>query len=159
MTIPAMELGDETPTALYRLYNSKGKLLYVGITGNIKTRFATHAESKPWWPEVSRRTVEWHLTRDSAAEAEVKAIKRERPLYNIRDARSPHRELSAKVTGKSVFDLVMLEMPPTSLRLALLELIGIPTGEALSVLGVGPTHCSRVIGGRKKPPSKTRRAA
>src|ERR1700722_11972509 len=100
MTIPAMELGDETPTALYRLYDAKGNLLYVGITGNIKARFAMHAESKSWWPEVARKTVQWHLARDIAAEAEVKAIKLERPLHNIRDTKGPYLELKNKVPGE-----------------------------------------------------------
>jgi predicted GIY-YIG superfamily endonuclease len=149
MTLLAMELGDETPTALYRLYNAMGKLLYVGITGNIKARFAQHAETKPWWPEVARKTVEWHLTRESAAEAEVKAIGLERPIHNIRDAKSARRELkNVKVTGAAVFDLALAKMPPMTLRLRLLELAGFSPHEALDVLGVDPSRRHRVLAGR-----------
>ena len=45
-------------------------------------------------------------------------------------------------------DLIALaeaDIPPQSLRLALYELAGMPTSEALAKLGVGPTHKRRVV--------------
>jgi predicted GIY-YIG superfamily endonuclease len=81
-----MEVGDETPTALYRFLDASDSLLYVGITNNIKGRFASHAADKPWWPDVARKTVEWHPTRSDAANAEWQAIRREAPRYNIQGA-------------------------------------------------------------------------
>ena len=47
-TLPAMEVGDETPTALYRFFDTAGALLYVGITDAVKRRFAEHSAQKPW---------------------------------------------------------------------------------------------------------------
>lgn len=50
-------------------------------------------------------------------------------------------------------DLIALaeaDIPPQSLRLALYELAGMPTGEALARLGVGPTHKRRVVGPLRK---------
>jgi hypothetical protein len=44
-----------------------------------------------------------------------------------------------------LIELAEADIPPQSLRLALLELAGVPTGEALAKLGVGPTHRRRVI--------------
>lgn len=44
--------------------------------------------------------------------------------------------------------LAMTEMPPTSLRLAMLEMAGLGTREALDMLGVRREHRSRVIAGR-----------
>lgn len=41
--------------------------------------------------------------------------------------------------------LALADLPPQSLRLALLELAGMPTGEALAKLGIGPTHKGRAI--------------
>lgn len=41
--------------------------------------------------------------------------------------------------------LALADLPPQSLRLALLELGGMPTGEALAKLGIGPTHKRRAI--------------
>jgi hypothetical protein len=42
-------------------------------------------------------------------------------------------------------ELALADVPPQSLRLALLELAGMPTAEALAKLGVGPTHRRRVV--------------
>lgn len=44
-----------------------------------------------------------------------------------------------------VIDLALADLPPQSLRLGLLELAGLTTGEALRRLGIGPTHKRRVI--------------
>jgi hypothetical protein len=41
--------------------------------------------------------------------------------------------------------LALADLPPQSLRLGLLEMAGMPTGEALAALGIGPTHKRRVI--------------
>ena len=148
-----MEIGDEAPTTLYRLYDAADALLYVGITGNLEVRFATHASLKPWWPEVGRRTVELYATRTSAAEAELEAIGLERPLHNVQGQASglfgiDPGDLPDGADGQTILGLVMLDMPPTSLRLALLELIGIPTPAALDMLGVDRTSRYRVINRR-----------
>ncbi|MFD3762092.1 GIY-YIG nuclease family protein [Streptomyces sp. NPDC058622] len=37
------------PTAVYRLYDAEERLLYVGITMNVKQRFADHQRLKFWW--------------------------------------------------------------------------------------------------------------
>jgi hypothetical protein len=42
-------------TALYRLYDETGQLLYVGITTYPPKRFVEHERDKPWWPQVARR--------------------------------------------------------------------------------------------------------
>ncbi|MFI1728220.1 GIY-YIG nuclease family protein [Streptomyces acidicola] len=80
-------------TALYRLYDAEGVLLYVGITNMPNVRFATH-RSKPWWKQVLRKEIEWFDTRQPAAEAEVLAIRNEQPLYNVTNSpwRSPAAE-------------------------------------------------------------------
>jgi excinuclease UvrABC nuclease subunit len=70
-------------TAVYRLYDRRRRLLYVGITNSLKHRFAQHASDKPWWREVSSRTVRWHGTRREALEAEWRAIKTEAPIHNV----------------------------------------------------------------------------
>lgn len=97
----AMELSDEIPTALYRLFDSAGVLLYVGISDNLKVRFADHAASKPWWPDVARRTIELHTVRSAAEAAEDAAIKAEHPVHNLAGVPSDQR-----------FPKVRPEMPP-----------------------------------------------
>lgn len=70
-------------TAVYRLYNSKGALLYVGVARNPAERMKFHQQFKKWWAEVSRTTEEWFDNRALALGAEAVAIRDESPLYNI----------------------------------------------------------------------------
>lgn len=86
------------PTALYRLYDQAGSLLYVGITCNLDERFKDHRndKKKPWWPQVADKTVRWYDNRDAAEEAERYAIAMEDPLHNVvwagPDARLTYQE-------------------------------------------------------------------
>lgn len=82
-----------TRTALYRFFNADGVLLYVGITENTATRWASHKATKEWWPAVVHKEVEWHGSREVAEEAERQALGTEEPLYNVRDVpgRAPAR--------------------------------------------------------------------
>lgn len=78
-------------TALYRLLAANGRLLYVGIAGNPDSRWGQHSTNQPWWNNVADRKVEWFPNRAAAAEAEVKAIKEERPLHNKQHANPVQR--------------------------------------------------------------------
>lgn len=101
---PAVEI-TEAPTALYRLFDGDGVLLYVGITDGVKARFAQHAATKPWWPEVARKTVEWHPTREAAAVAEAQAIRAENPARNVQghpEAQSRTRRNSRRYVAAPV---------------------------------------------------------
>ncbi|MFP8944750.1 GIY-YIG nuclease family protein [Streptomyces fenghuangensis] len=75
-------------TALYRLYDSGGALLYVGITNMPQVRFAAHA-MKPWWKRVAHKDIVWFDERQQAEQAETLAIRAERPACNV--AKSPWR--------------------------------------------------------------------
>lgn len=70
------------PTALYRLYDADGALLYVGITCDLDQRWKAHAR-KPWWPQVADKQVQWYDNRAQAGKAEVHAIVTEEPRHNI----------------------------------------------------------------------------
>ena len=70
-------------TALYRLFDLEGRLLYVGIAFDPEARWLAHAAEKAWWSEVAETRVQWLQSRTDALIAEVVAIKAERPLYNI----------------------------------------------------------------------------
>ncbi|MGW2256099.1 GIY-YIG nuclease family protein [Kitasatospora sp. NPDC001660] len=71
-----------TRTALYRLYDAGGQLLYVGITTRPRYRWTEHARDKQWWPQVVNKTIEWHEDRSQALAAESAAIAEERPIHN-----------------------------------------------------------------------------
>jgi predicted GIY-YIG superfamily endonuclease len=148
-----MEIGDESPTALYRLYAASGDLLYIGISNNLKVRFAEHAADKHWWPEVARKTAEWHATWEGADEAETLAIRAEKPIHNKRKNPSYRvRQRSVPgametVSGSAVAELVLSDLHPTPMRLALLQLAGMSTRDALDAMGVSRTNRYRVLAG------------
>jgi len=75
---------DDTPvrTALYRLHDAGGCLLYIGIANDPERRWLEHAASKGWWSQVDRQDVQWWPSRPEAEAAETAAIRAERPLHN-----------------------------------------------------------------------------
>ncbi|MFD0405565.1 GntR family transcriptional regulator [Kitasatospora sp. NPDC127116] len=79
-------------TALYRLRDSRGHLLYVGITSSPENRWLSHEQTKSWWPNVVSRDLTWFDDRESAAAAEVAAIKTELPRFNHSHKPSPLHE-------------------------------------------------------------------
>lgn len=72
-----------SPTTLYRLFDSEGALLYVGVAGNPGRRWEQHAGEKPWWGLVARTTLQHFEHRQDALVAELEAIRNEDPIYNI----------------------------------------------------------------------------
>jgi hypothetical protein len=83
--------GIDVPTALYRLFNAATVLIYVGISDSLKVRMRNHADTKPWWPEVASKTIEWYPTWGEAKDAETAAIAEERPLYNLAEVAAEMR--------------------------------------------------------------------
>jgi predicted GIY-YIG superfamily endonuclease len=73
---------EQRSTAIYRLFDSEGQLLYVGISDRPEVRWAEHALDKNWWHLVARKSVEWLSTRSAALAAEAEATKNERPVFN-----------------------------------------------------------------------------
>lgn len=90
-------------TALYRLFNAAGTLLYIGISVNPDVRWRVHAREKSWWAEVSERTVEWFETRKAAEAAEVAAVAAELPGYNVEHSLTRRRG-DAKDEYRSPYD-------------------------------------------------------
>lgn len=76
-----------TVTALYRFFNNAGALLYIGISNTVPKRLGQHEGAKTWYHEVVRITVEHHPDRPTALAFEERAIKAERPKYNIQHNR------------------------------------------------------------------------
>lgn len=75
--------------AVYRCYADGGQLLYIGETGELGTRLASHAQ-KLWFTQVRGITLEWYADELDALNAERRAIHVEHPKYNI-----VHRHSSA----------------------------------------------------------------
>lgn len=74
---------EKGPTALYRLLNDGGLLLYVGISIDPERRFGEHRKVHDWWPLVARRDVKWLPFGGLEAErAERAAIGVGQPAFN-----------------------------------------------------------------------------
>jgi hypothetical protein len=68
---------------MYRLFDSEGELLYIGISYSAIARFAQHRADKSWIDEVARIDIETHYCpRRDMLEREREAIANEKPRYN-----------------------------------------------------------------------------
>lgn len=73
--------------ALYKHFDKKGVLLYVGVTKNPKKRNYTHLSSSFWCRHIDHiKIVEWYPDFASAHIAEKEAIRTELPIFNSRYA-------------------------------------------------------------------------
>jgi predicted GIY-YIG superfamily endonuclease len=75
--------------ALYRFYDARETLLYVGITSDPWRRWREHVREKSWYPQVKHQSVTWYDTERQARKAEDRAIRKERPQFNIAGALRP----------------------------------------------------------------------
>jgi hypothetical protein len=82
-------INRRAPTTLYRFFDGAGRLLYVGISGELPKRLTTHNRRQPWWRKVARSTYEHFETREAAREAERKAIRGDHPRFNRADVVPP----------------------------------------------------------------------
>lgn len=82
-------------TAVYRIFDTTGALLYVGMSVSPETRFADHRTCKRWMREEAHRyEIAWYATRVEADAEEKRAIREERPRYN-----SVHRVRAQRQAG------------------------------------------------------------
>ena len=71
------------PCHLYHLYDASGRLLYVGMTGDVDARMEQHAKAQTWWPLVDHRWVVTYPSRSACAAAEALTIHLLRPTHNL----------------------------------------------------------------------------
>lgn len=80
---PAPPPPERRPTtALYRHFDSAGRLLYVGVSLMALYRTIQHRKGAPWFADVATITIKQFPTRKAALAAEQRAIRNERPLHN-----------------------------------------------------------------------------
>lgn len=131
-------------TALYRLFDTDGSLLYVGITNDPEVRWKAHSYKKPWWPEVVEKAVLWFDDRMAAATAEARAIRLETPRWNIAqpDEADPfHGGGGTKKGGRPATGqtpVVAVRIPPD--LVAELKLIAQEEGRSVSSLLIEAMH-------------------
>jgi len=110
--------------AVYRIYGADDCLLYVGMTGDLRKRFADHA-SQRWFLLAETIRVEWFATEATAREAERRAIRSEHPRRNIMDRKereertspeSPHLRLVPPQGTVTLTEAVALDIVDCTLH-------------------------------------------
>ena len=74
---------------VYRFRDEMERLLYVGVTVSPRGRWQSHKKRAEWWSLVRSVSIETHPHERAALDAEVVAIKAERPIYNRRSSTAP----------------------------------------------------------------------
>ena len=78
-----------TRTVVYRHYDAEGRLLYVGAARSFGNRTQTHLREAEWVSQSVRAEAVFYPTREEALDAEMAAIRSEKPIYNaVRNGRS-----------------------------------------------------------------------
>lgn len=76
-------------TQLYRHFDEKGRLLYVGISLSAVKRLSQHSDKATWFFDIAKVTIESFPTREAALAAEKLAIRTERPVHNVAHVAKP----------------------------------------------------------------------
>lgn len=69
--------------SLYRHFDADGVLLYVGISINAINRLGQHKTNSEWFGKIHRVEIIKFETDDLVRNAEIYAIKTEKPLHNV----------------------------------------------------------------------------
>ena len=85
---------------LYRHFDKKGTLLYVGITNNIAKRIIDHKKDSDWFENVANITIQHFKHREDAIEVEKKTIIKEKPLHNICHANNKRGNRNVSTTRR-----------------------------------------------------------
>jgi hypothetical protein len=70
---------------LYRYFDASGALLYIGITFNPVVRDREHGLYSPWHKMAVSTLLEAYPDRNAAIKAEIIAIAKEKPAFNIHE--------------------------------------------------------------------------
>jgi excinuclease UvrABC nuclease subunit len=89
---------------LYRFYDAENSLLYVGITKFFEPRLKQHYKNAEWFFETAYVRLEHYQTRQEVELAETRAIKTERPKYNIAKSLDKEVALDALATLRETRD-------------------------------------------------------
>ncbi|TDC26882.1 DNA-binding protein [Micromonospora sp. 15K316] len=111
----------------------------------LELRFTKHSKEKPWWPQVTTIKIEHYATADAAAEAEKKAIKAERPLWNVAHTDKP-RQPRPHVTARVVQGDTFVGVGEAA------RLLGVSEGTVRNMADEGELRARRLSAGRRTGP-------
>ena len=68
--------------AVYRAYDHRGNLVYVGVAEDWGRRWYQHSRKKRFFPFVRELHIDWFSTREEALAHEAKLIGEHQPIFN-----------------------------------------------------------------------------
>lgn len=109
---------QQQATHLYRHFDARGNLLYVGISLSAVSRLGEHKAVSHWFDEIATVTVQPYPTREAALEAERLAIANENPAHNIKGKKveKPTPVTPADQAGAELLRRVVSYQPVYSLE-------------------------------------------
>ena len=94
LELPPELSGSAERYAVYHCYSDSGELLYIGESGELGRRLASHSQ-KLWFTQVRGITLDWYADELDALNAERRAIHVEHPRYNKQHRNSARPRPSA----------------------------------------------------------------
>ena len=101
-----LERFEPCVTHLYRHFNQKGVLLYVGISLSTVARLTQHRTASHWYNDIASVTVEKFESRAAALRAERCAIAKENPVHNLKRPTTREVKQAEVLTESSRNDLL-----------------------------------------------------
>jgi len=98
LELPPELLGGTERYAVYHCYSDSGELLYIGESGELGKRIASHAQ-KLWFTQVRGITLDWYADELDALNAERRAIHVEHPKYNKQHRRKTSAQIAKPRSG------------------------------------------------------------
>lgn len=74
---------ETSGATVYRCYDKRDRLLYVGWSTNVATRLKHHRYRTKWGKRIARHTEQYYECRSDAGKEEKRAIREERPVHNV----------------------------------------------------------------------------
>lgn len=84
--------------AVYRLYDLRGRLMYVGCSMDPRHRLYCDHINKPWGPRIARMEVDWYADRPTALKVERALIEEHEPPHNTNYTRRVDDDI--RITGR-----------------------------------------------------------
>lgn len=91
---------------LYRHFDVDRRLLYVGISNSAAGRLDDHRYGSRWHDLIVRIEIERFTSKKDAIAAEIRAIKEENPIYNIRRGALTESSRPLVITDPERLDLL-----------------------------------------------------
>jgi hypothetical protein len=97
-------LSNNSGPVLYRQFDKDRRLLYIGKSVRVGCRYSLHFKESHWFRQVTTTEFQWFDNATELGIAEIEAIQKEKPLYNI----AHNRPLPSSLpTRNIIYEVIM----------------------------------------------------